>query len=231
MTKILVSDYDKTFYINDLDIKKNISYVKKFRSNNNLFIIATGRSYLDFKKKACHYNIEYDYVFLNHGSTIIDKDDNVLYNFPIKNTNIKLLKKDLELEKSIEYFCCSKLDSRVEFEHDNLTKIAVRYLPLAGISKIKEKIDNTYLNINSYLVSSNMLEIISNKTNKSNAIKILINDLKLNDVLVYTIGDSYTDINMVKDFNGYCMKDSVQELKNVSIKEYKSVSELIKEII
>lgn len=42
MKKILVSDYDNTFYINDTDIKNNIDKVNKFRNKNNIFVIATG---------------------------------------------------------------------------------------------------------------------------------------------------------------------------------------------
>ena len=230
MTKVLVCDYDKTFYLNDLDIIKNIKTVKQFRSLGNLFIIATGRSYYDFMKKKNKYNIEYDYVLLNHGATIIDNQDNVLNNYPIIE-DINSIKNNLELSKSMEYFCCSKLDSRVEFNHDNLTKIAVRYLPFVNIPKIKENLDNKFYNINCYLVSTNMLEIISNDIDKSKALKILINNLHIDKSQVYTIGDSYTDINMVRDFNGYCMKGSIQELKNVSKEEYKSVSELVKKII
>ena len=36
---------------------------------------------------------------------------------------------------------------------------------------------------------------------------------------------------MVKDFNGCAMENSEYELKKVAIKEYKSVSDLIKEIM
>jgi hypothetical protein len=36
---------------------------------------------------------------------------------------------------------------------------------------------------------------------------------------------------MIKDFNGYAMKKSVVELKEVAKKEYDSVSELINEIM
>lgn len=229
--KVLVSDYDRTFYLNDFDIKNNIKLVKEFRKQGNLFIIATGRSYYDFKKKVDKYNIEYDYVLLNHGSTILDKDENVIFNTYIKNTNIEELKKILNLEKSIEYFCCSKLESRVNLDHLNLSKIAIRYLPLVNISKIKENIENKYSNINVYKVSTNMLEIISKEINKSLAIKILIDKLNINKSDVYTIGDGETDIKMIKDYNGYAMKNSVSELKKEAIEEVDSVSKLIKKII
>ncbi len=229
--KVLVSDYDKTFYTSDKDIKKNIKTVEKFVKYGNIFIIATGRSYMDFKKKVDAYQIKYDYVLLNHGATILDKFDNVLYDFPIENTNMQELRQDLEISKSLEYFCCSKLESRVDFNHENLTKIAIRYLPLVNISKIKEKIDKKYPHVNTYLVSSNMYEIISKKIDKSKAIKLLIHDLNINKNDVFTIGDSYTDLNMIKDFNGYAMKKSVKELIDVAHGEVRSVTELIERII
>ena len=36
---------------------------------------------------------------------------------------------------------------------------------------------------------------------------------------------------MIKDFNGYAMINAVDELKEISINEYESVSNLIDEII
>ena len=54
MKKLLVSDYDQTFYINDEDIEKNKIAVNEFRSKGNIFVIATGRSYDDFMKKKKH---------------------------------------------------------------------------------------------------------------------------------------------------------------------------------
>ena len=35
---------------------------------------------------------------------------------------------------------------------------------------------------------------------------------------------------MIKDYNGYAMNESVQELKNVAIEEINNVSELIEKI-
>ena len=43
MKKIIVSDYDNTFYWNDDDIEKNKLKVKEFMELSNIFIIATGR--------------------------------------------------------------------------------------------------------------------------------------------------------------------------------------------
>ena len=232
MKKILISDYDQTLYLNDEDMEKNKVAIKSFREKGNLFIIATGRSYFDFQNEVDLYNFEYDYVIINHGATILDKDDNVFVNFSIKNEVINNIKNDLQLENSLNSFCCSKLDSRVDFNHKDLTKIHVKYNSKEEAMLMNKIINEKYSDfVKSYYVSHNSIEIISNHTCKSNAIDILLKELNVPKNNVYTIGDSYSDIEMVKDFNGFAMEKSVEELKKVAIKEYKSVSELINEIM
>ncbi|NLC87178.1 MAG: HAD-IIB family hydrolase [Clostridiaceae bacterium] len=230
--KILVSDYDRTFYLNDNDIEKNIKEIENFRNAGNLFIVATGRSFYDFKKKVNLYNIKYDYVILNHGATILDNNDNILFNFSINTTIVKNLEKDLNIEKSIKFFCCSKLDSRVDINCTDLTKVYLRFEDTNIASETNNKINSTYSkDINSYLISPYSIEIITNKINKSSAIQLLIDDLHLDKSNVYTIGDGYSDIKMIKDYNGCCMLESVKELKHFSIKEYNSVSNFISDIL
>lgn len=229
--KMLVSDYDKTFYLNDEDIEKNKKAVNEFRKKGNIFVIATGRSYLDLQNKVNMYHFEYDYALINHGATIIDKNSNVIYNFPIKNEIINDLKKDLNINNVNEFFCCSELESRVDFNHKDLTKIALVYNDSLDASELNDMISNKYNEINSYLVSKSTIEIISKDINKSKAINLLSNYLNLKNVDIYTIGDGYSDISMVKDYKGFAMKNSIVELKKVAKKEYDSVSDLIMEVV
>lgn len=231
MSKVLVSDYDKTFYINNDDIEKNKKNVEKFRDKENLFIIATGRSFLDFKSVVNKYNIKYDYVILNHGATILDSKNNIISNIIIDNSILHDLKNDLNLTKAVEYFCCSKLDSRTDFEHKDLTKINVKYNSTEEVNnKLKQIVKKYSSYINVYKINNYRIEIISNKTSKYHGVEILSNKLEIKKDDIYTIGDGYSDIEMVKNFNGYCMKNSVDELKSIAKKEYNSVSELIDEI-
>ncbi len=229
---MLVSDYDQTFYINDNDIEKNKKAVEQFQNKGNIFVIATGRSYLDFKNKLDLYNFNYDYVILNHGATILDKDNNIFANYSIDSNIIKDIYEDLNIKESINSFNCSELESRVDFNHQNLTKINVKYNSREEAMRINKIINDKYSNyVVSYFVNTNSIEIISNQTNKSNAINILIERLGLSKDDIYTIGDGYSDIDMIKDFNGYAIKDSVEELKQVSIREYESVSDLINDML
>lgn len=231
MKKILVSDYDQTFYINDEDIQKNKIAVNKFRKQGNMFIIATGRSYKDFIKKREQYNIKCDYVIINHGATILDKDDNIIFKSIIPNEILDNLKMDLHIENTEKHFCCSLLESRVGFEHKNLTKVHVKYSNLEYSNEIQRKLEEKYGDIlNIYYVSGNSIEIISKNTNKSKAIKLLSEKLKIGQDEIFTVGDGYSDIQMVKDYKGYAMKESVAELKKIAIEEVDSVSNLIEKI-
>ncbi len=138
----------------------------------------------------------------------------------------------MQLEKSLKGFCCSKLDSRVNFNHKDLTKINVRYNSKEEAIALNKTINDKYANfVNSYYVTENSLEFISNEINKSKAIDILLKELNVSRDNAYTIGDVYSDIEMVKDFNGYSIVNSVDELKNITKKEYNSVSDLINEIM
>lgn len=107
MKKLIVSDYDQTFYLNDEDIEKNKILVDKFVSNGNIFVIATGRSHYDFINKLNQYNFDYHYVIINHGATILDKENNVIsVNYIDDNIKDKIIM-DLDIKNSISHFCCN----------------------------------------------------------------------------------------------------------------------------
>lgn len=231
MRKILVSDYDQTFYLNDEDIEKNKKSVENFRKQENIFIFATGRSYFDFMNKAEQYKLKWDYLIINHGATILDKNNNIISNYTIDNDVIKKIKKDLEIEKAIKYFCCNLENSRTNFDDKDLTKIHAKYEKNKA-EQINSLINKKYSEfVNCYLVSGNAVEIISNKTSKSNAIEEIVQIEKVNRENIFTIGDGYSDIEMIKSYNGYCMEESVQELLKIcNGKIVKSVSELIEKM-
>ncbi len=232
--KMLVSDYDQTFYLNDQNIKINIDMVEQFRKAGNKFVIATGRSYMDFKEKVNLYNINYDYAILNHGAIILDNKDKIIAEYFIDEKIVSNVKKDLNSEKSIKNFCCSTFVSRINFNsnYNPLTKIYSKYESKEYAMYINNKINKNYSEyVNSYYVSTNAVEVISKEINKSKAIKLLANSLKLNQSSIYTIGDGYSDIQMVKDYNGYAMFNSIDELKKEANGVYESVSLLIEDIL
>lgn len=233
MKKMLVSDYDGTFYTDEDNVKLNVEEVEKFRRLNNLFVIATGRSYYDFGKKKKKYDIKYDYLVINHGATILNKEKETISNYVI-DENVKLdLVKELDLRDQETMFACSGLESRVSIKNKNITKINKKYRTLEEAKEINDYINKKYKDkVESYLLpTSNAVEVISAKTNKAKAVQELSNLENIKKDNVYTIGDSYNDVEMIEKFNGYSIENAKEEVKKVSKGECSSVSKLIKKLI
>ena len=207
--------------------------VEKFRRLNNLFVIATGRSYYDFGKKKKKYDIKYDYLVINHGATILNKEEETISNYVI-DENVKLdLVKELDLRDQETMFACSGLESRVSIKNKNITKINKKYRTLEEAKEINDYINKKYKDkVESYLLpTSNAVEVISAKTNKAKAVQELSNLENIKKDNVYTIGDSYNDVEMIEKFNGYSIENAKEEVKKVSKGECSSVSKLIKKLI
>ena len=225
--KILVSDYDKTFYTDEENIKINIEKVNQFMKTN-IFVINTGRSYLDFKKKEEIYNIKYNYLVINHGASII-KNNQIIYNTPINNNIKKQIINDLDVQYSTEIFTCSGLESRLTLENDNLTKIHIKYKNEEKAKQIYNKIINKYGNfVVVYLISKGKgIEIVSKNANKGIATKEIAKLENIKKENIYTIGDDASDLEMIKNFKGYAMKNATDEIKKYALKEFDNVYELI----
>ena len=231
--KLLVSDYDGTFYINDLDIKKTIDNINNFRKLNNLFVIATGRSYIDLKEKIDRYKIPYDYLILNHGALLLSKELTVIKSFFLDEEQVKSI---------INY--ANKKDVSDIILIDNSRKnvnttlyIVTIMLKLYGVDEareIKSYIDSNYTNIKSYFIcedSHYLVEVVSNKASKSTMIKEIIKIEDVKTTNTYTIGDGINDIDMIKKYNGYRVKNSCEELVSVTNKCVDNINELLEEII
>lgn len=232
MKKLLASDFDRTFYINEKDIKNNIKYVNLFRENNNIFLIATGRSYSSFKEVLNKFYFNYDYLILDHGSLIMDSKDNILYKYIIDKNLLTKLIPYLKLDNVINYYYCTPKEKTKELNNKEITKIYIKYSNKEEKDKVITTIKETFKNkLNIYYLSNNAIEITSSNVNKKKAIYKVLDIVKIDKQNVYTIGDGQSDIEMIKEFNGYTMVNGIKELKEYSIKELNSVSELLKELI
>lgn len=232
MKKLLASDFDRTFYINEKDIKNNIKYVNIFRKNNNIFLIATGRGYISFKETLNKFNFNYDYLILDHGSLIMDSKDNILYKYILDKNLLNKLIPYLKLDNVINYYYCTPQEKTKELNNKEITKIYIKYSNKEEKDKVITTIKETFKNkLNIYYLSNNAIEITSSNVNKKKAIYKVLDIVKIDKQNVYTIGDGQSDLEMIKEFNGYTMVNGIKELKEYSIKELNSVSKLLKELI
>ena len=221
---LLASDFDKTFYINNCDFKKNVEALKTFR-RNNIFAIVTGRSYQDYINITKNY-VPVDYLVLNHGATIL-KDGELLRSVYIDSNDIDKLKKIFDFN-SIEYFATSDTESRVNINHKNISKINISMQDNLVAKKAVDFINDKFDSIKAYvLFHKNQFEIVSIKANKCYALEYIGYLENIDKSNIYTVGDGYSDIEMVKYYRGFAIKDSVSALKEVAYRTVNSVSEII----
>lgn len=232
--KVLVVDYDRTLFINNDDVLNNINSINKFRKNGNIFIIATGRTYNSLKKEIDKYNIEYDYLILNHGSLVIKKDKSTLFHYKIDRNILFDITNYLSKYKPKSVMYSYYTEDTSNINNPDISKITIGFQKdIETFKKVMMDVVKKYNNkLNIYFTQNFEIEIISKETNKSKAIDLLMKKVNFKKENIYTIGDSYTDIEMINDYNGSCMEKSIDILKNnKNIKKYSSVSVLIKDIL
>ena len=232
--KVLVVAYDRTLFINNSDMLNNINSINKFRENGNIFIIATGRTYNSLKKEIDKYNIEYDYLILNHGSFVIKKDKSTLFHYKIDKNILFNITNYLSKYKPKSVMYSYYTEDTNDINNPDISKITIVFQKdIETFKKVMMDIVKKYNNkLNIYFTQNYEIEIISKETNKSRAIDLLMKKANFKKENIYTIGDSYTDIDMINDYNGSCMEKSIDILKNnKNIKKYSSVSVLIKDIL
>lgn len=233
MKKILISDYDGTFYQNDIDIKKNIDKVNEFRTLDNLFVLATGRSYVDLKQKIDKYEIPYDYLILNHGALLLSKDLEIIKVFTLDKELVDSILEYANNDKDIyDVILISAFDKNVT-DTLNIVKIMLKLYSYDKALEVKNYIDKSYTNIKSYFISEDnhyLVEVVSSEASKSLMIDKILDKEGIVKNNVYTIGDGINDIDMIRDYNGYRVSNSCKELVSVTDRVIDNVSDLISRI-
>ena len=232
MKKILISDYDGTFYQNDIDIKKNINKVNEFRTLDNPFVLATGRSYVDLKQKIDKYEIPYDYLILNHGALLLSKDLEILKVFTLDKDLVDSILEYANNKDICDVILISTFDKNVK-DTSNIVKIMLKLYSYDKALEVKNYIDKSYTNIKSYFISEDnhyLVEIVSINASKSLMIEKILDKEKIVKKNVYTIGDGINDIDMIRDYNGYRVRNSCKELVFVTDRVIDNVSDLISRI-
>lgn len=157
------------------------------------------------------------------GTFFID-DENIKYN----------IEKVREFRNKRNIFVCKCLESRTSINQENITKIHIKCNNQAEQLKFNNILNNKYKKfVKSYLITglNNCIEIISSSTDKSAAIKEIAKIENIEENKIFTVGDSFNDLEMLEAFNGVCMKNSEELVKSKITKTCISVAEVIDKVI
>lgn len=234
MKKILVSDYDNTFYTDENQLYKNIENIKRFQENGNIFVISTSRSWKSMKKEIDEYKIPFDYLCCNTGGTIFDnkgeslfvgnisdaeinKVENILAKLNSKNISIKRYGTYKEYEERIDKILGYKIKGSKE-EIEKLEK------------QLKNKLNNEFQIVLKNEKEYSKLFLNYKLNTKERGIEKLIKNLPDNEYKIITVGDDDVDFNMLKKYDGYRMSNSSKLLTENINKIVSSIAELVKEV-
>lgn len=226
--KIIVSDFDNTFYT--AEYEKNIQLIKSFIEKGNKFIIATGRPIYLLKPDIEDYNLDCSYIVCNDGGVIFDSEGKKIFE---ENIDKEVAKEVYELLSKDDNFEEVFIDTALNFSKDiNDTFNAILALPKdkkiaqKQIDELMEK----YPSIQGY-ISHRWLNILNKNSSKGNAIKMLMNMNNWSYDDVITIGDNYNDVSMLENFNSFIIKGdkNIEDKAKYVVNNFKEMLEIIDE--
>ena len=226
--KILASDFDNTiYYLDDKEKnKKNVSAIKKFINQGNIFCIITGRNYSDLKKLLNENDIPYSYLVCEDGAKIFNNMDYCIDTILLDRNTIEKIIPILE-ENNCDYYLDDGYN-KTEYLED-VVKIVINCTD----EKEKERmvrIIKDKINVHIY-ASRTHVNIINKVVNKENALKKLFNLEELNINLLNVIGDNDNDYEMLKAFNGGVIKEHHKKLDSLNKPEYETLADYIEELM
>lgn len=214
MKKILISDYDGTFYTDGVQIRKNVENINNFRDNGNIFVIATARGIDSIRKEIEKYNINCDYIISDMGGIIVDvKANEIIYKRLMSELQIDYIEGILKKYPEAEI-------SRFGLGNENMMgKGVIGYKikseSVENLIEVKKEIDkkNIYNLVTRMAESEKKLFINNSLNTKLKAIDNLLLCLKIDSKNVYTVGDSDDDLEMLEKYNGYRMPESTENVR------------------
>ena len=221
--KLIAIDLDGTLLNEDAkisDYNKNI--ITKLIDKGIDIVIATGRPIfsMDFYYKELQNNKE-SIVF--NGAMVVNKSFNCIFNSPLENSIvsniINLYKEKYVNDTSLNIYSIKEyIVAKDNFKFQTHTEKVDKKNKIVGLENfndnievqkmiilaeneilidIKNTIDNLFT-VHTSFSNPNFLEILSENTNKANALKWLCNKKGIDRENVIAFGDNYNDIEMIE---------------------------------
>ena len=234
--KLIVCDFDGTYFTDNENILLNNQYIKELRKKNIIFMLSSGRSFKSLKEMTKRYNIEYDYLSCCDGSIIYDNKNKIVKKFILDE---KILIQFLKLKdySPIERIQFSYPDEYYDdLKDDTLIgcNLVIKNELITPEFKIRFKAlkdQNTSYDFLEYSHNDVTYFCLKNKgINKSSTIKVLQDLLKIDYQDIYVFGDNENDYPMLKNYQSYYVGEVEPRIKNVCLKGCNQVYELLDDI-
>lgn len=249
---IAFSDFDNTLYshADKTGLQRNLEKIQEFRREGNLFCIATGRSQASLGRTWPDYEDYLDYGIFDNGAVCLDQFGETVFQETIALTVVEEIARKIADKFGEDVQLVFYRDAKEWRELGNdTTKVRCWTKDLAVSRAIHEKVSSEYSGeVKSFIartaVMSNVIEWVENpeeyisfvdvmsvRAGKYNAVKRLCEEFP--DEKIVTVGDDTNDLEMIREFDGYAMQNSMPEVLEVVKPGHVvgSVTELLEKLV
>ncbi len=225
--KILVSDFDNTFFTNRID--NNVDLVNKFRDEGNLFIIATGRPIYLIKPEIEKHNIKYDYLICNDGAVIFDQGDNIVDKTNIDYQSAIQIYNMIIRSNNVEHVYIDAITDFGDLDASDYNGVLALPYDRDEALKLTEYINKKYPSVQAYM-SHRWINVLSVEASKGIAIKFLENANSWDASNIYVVGDNNNDASMLVYNNSFGIEAGNPDYLDRCLYRIKKFEEIFKYI-
>ena len=249
--KIIASDYDGTLRHGHGISEADRNAIKKWREAGNLFGIVTGRDRDMFNTvKNDNLESEIDFVIIYNGAEIYDTAGNLKQRFIGKSDRFYELLPFILRKKGdwAEFITVDKVyyltygdepdTSRENWYKADVVKDLREFIQIYSLYDTEPEalsaaanLNERYSDIVSPLTNGRWLNATPSGINKATGVAEYARMMGVAEENIYTIGDSYNDLEMIRAFNGYTLENGADGVKKEALAVYKGVWELIENFI
>jgi HAD superfamily hydrolase (TIGR01484 family) len=247
--KIIASDYDGTLRRHHGIEQKDRDAIKEWRADGNLFGIVTVRDQPFVKSVTDEDNLELDFLIIYNGALTYEFDGNQpnLIKRELGKTDRLYEIGPMNKRKSgdwAEFITPDKnyyltygdepVSSRDNWVRKEALKDVHEFIQIYSLCKTEEEalevarcLNDSFSDAVSPLVNGAWLNVAPPGVTKASGVWEYAKLKSVSKENIFTIGDSYNDLAMIKEFNGYTLENGAEELKKTARAVYAGVWELI----
>ena len=233
---ILVSDFDCTYDKHHHDIELNRVAIQKFIEAGNYFVLSSSRPLNSLLRKVKEHDIPYNYLGTCDGNYLFDSKLNRIYSCTIPSEIVLEIKKLANIRgvEGLQYVYPTSYSINFD-ENEPLGSVAFVVKDENVTPEFIEMFNRLKTNYPDFQYKRDgnrgigYYKIRPLGLSKSNPITFLGESLQIPKSDIYTIGDEENDFEMIRDFNGFRVSHN-KELKEVALKRYRSVHDLVDDI-
>ena len=247
------SDYDGTLYQDNIVTSKDRKIIQDFRSLGHQFGIATGRHLHSILTEIDKYEIEIDFVIGNNGAAILDASRKELYLAQIDKMIVNQVFDYVVNNLSTEFYFFAvnngyhygqksfveigafdsgdRITLDQAFNSEIICAMFGQLLPDRNGVEIANHLNTVFKGLVQAVPNGEFIDVVLPNDNKAMAISRVLDSLDKKVNRVFTIGDSFNDIEMIKQYDGFVIESGEPHLLALSNRVVKSVGDALEMLI